>query len=539
MSNVRRNLAASAGLVALGLLAGVMIAQIGSASAGTGQQAVNRGAPALDEVVPQGAFVRVVEDTRPALVYIETEQTVDPANSGFFGRFFDDSIPDQPRDDTRPSLGSGFLISADGYILTNGHVVSQVVGGDPRDPAAVEVIRAEEVTVFLGDDEEYTAEIIGVDIGTDLAVLKIDAGNNLPFIPFGDSDSARVGEWVLAMGAPFGLTRTVTAGIISAKGRAPLDTSRGSTYQDFIQTDAQINPGNSGGPMVNLHGEVIGINTAIITNSLQGTFSGVGFAIPVNLAKGVVEQIIEHGRTIRGWLGISMRPLDEGNADGFGLDRREVRGAVIISTVNPGEPADMAGVREGDIVVATGGVRLEDNQDFLQRIGMTPPDAPISLDIIRMEAEGPTGFSRSDLTIEVTLGERPPETEVLASQNADRLGRGLGAPTEAPEATALQRRIGMTLAELTERIATDLDYDMEGGGVVIARIDPDGPFVRQQVQFGSVGSIIRAVNSRPVSSIEEFEELVGQFDAGDTMILTVRYTSGVTARVPFVMPEAR
>ncbi|HEX9700415.1 MAG TPA: trypsin-like peptidase domain-containing protein [Acidobacteriota bacterium] len=540
MSKKGRRFFASASLVALGLLAGAMITQLGSAVAGPGQQvspAVGNAAPALDEWIPQRVFVRVAETTQPALVYIQTEQTVSRAAMlgdvpEFFRRFFDEdeAAPELPDDQVQASQGSGFLISSSGYVVTNAHVVSQT------DFNAAAVIGADSITVRLNNDDEYDAEIVGVDIGTDLAVIKIDAGYELPFLPLGNSDEAKVGEWVMALGAPFGLTNTVSAGIISAKGRAPFSGSTGSTYQDFIQTDAQINPGNSGGPMVNLRGEVIGINTAIVSNSFQAQFAGVGFAIPINLVSGVVDQLIEHGHTIRGWLGVSMGPLGPGLAEGYGLDPRELRGAVIIRNVNEGEPADLAGVQEDDIVVGTDGVRLQNDQDFLQRIAVTPPNETISLEIIRVEPDdSPTGFTVHDLTIEVTLGERPPEVEVLASNNSTLIPVPERDRGNRRRASELERRLGLTLAELTERNASELGYDLANGGVLVTWVSENGPAARAGLP---AGSIIRDVNGRPVAGVEGFEALMSEFDAGEVAILGVRFPTGINARVPLRIPEA-
>lgn len=538
MSKIRQRFLTSAGLVVLGLIAGVVITQVGSAVAVTGQQArpvVNTDAPALDEVIPQGAFVRVAEETQPALVYIQTEQMVS-ASTGlgdvpeFFRRFLDEEEDAPPEEQLQTSQGSGFLISPSGYIVTNAHVVSQT------DPNAGEVNTADEVIVRLSNDDEYEAEIVGVDIGTDVAVLKIAAGYDLPFMRVGDSDHTRVGEWVMALGAPFGLTNTVSAGIISAKGRAQITPLRGSAYQDFIQTDAAINRGNSGGPLVNLRGEVIGINTAIMSNGFQGQFAGVGFAIPINLVSSVVDQLIEHGQTIRGWLGISMRALSPLLAEAYGLDRREMRGAVEIATVNPDEPADTAGVRVGDIVVGTDGVDLEDDQDFLQRIAMTPPDASIQLDILRLAPDNtPVGIAREDSTIDVMLGQRPPEIDVLAIQNQQIGGLNIerGPPTDR-ELTDAEVRFGMELSELTPNLASELEYRVQDGGVVVMRSEPAGLAGRL---VRGTGWIIQQVNLRPVNSVEAFSEIIGRFEPGQTAVFQIRFPDGTTLRAPIEIPE--
>jgi len=547
VSKTGQRLLTSAGLVVAGLIVGIAITQIGSAVAVTPQQArpvANTDAPALDEAIPQGAFVRVAEQTQQALVFIQTELTVS-GNTTFgdvpemFRRFFDSENEDEAEeapDRREVSQGSGFLISEAGYIVTNAHVVSQT------DVNAVEVKTADEVTVFLNNQDEYEATIVGVDIGTDLAVLKIDTGYDLPYIPLGDSDQSRVGEWVMALGAPFGLTNTVSAGIISAKGRALLGGNggngrNGSAYQDFIQTDASINPGNSGGPLVNLRGEVIGINTMIISNGFRGQFSGVGFAIPINLVSGVVDQLIEHGRTIRGWLGISMSPLDPRLAEAYGMDRRQMRGAVEIRTVNPNEPADDAGVRVGDIVMGTNGVDLEDNQDFLQRIAMTPPDESIRLQILRVTPDDTAvGLVHDDTSIEVMLGERPPEIEVLADQNqlTGFIGPARGPAVER-ELTEVEQRFGMKLAELDRNLASELEYRIDQGGIVITNyIDADG--LAYQLRLGE-GTIIQRVNLRPVNSVQDFAEIVGHFEPGEAAVFELRFPSGGSLRLAVEIPE--
>jgi len=539
VSKTRQRFLTSAGLVVLGLIAGMVGTQVGSAVAVAGQRArpaVSTDAPTLDELIPQGVFVRVAEETQRALVFIQTEQMVSasarPADiPEFFRRFWgEDDAP--PEETLQTSQGSGFLISSSGYIVTNAHVVSLT------DRNAAEVITADEVIVRLSNEDEYEAVIVGVDIGTDVAVLKIEAGHDLPFVPVGNSDQSRVGEWVMALGAPFGLTNTVSAGIISAKGRGQIGPLGGSAYQDFIQTDAAINPGNSGGPLVNLRGEVIGINTAIMSNSFQGQFAGVGFAIPINLVSSVVDQLIEHGRTIRGWLGISMGALDPMLAEAYGLDLRELRGAIEISTVNPDEPADLAGVRVGDIVLGTDGVTIEDQQDFLQRIGMTPPDASIGLDILRPTPDGTAvGIGHENATIDVMLGQRPPEIDVLADRNqrfqtaGTRIGR---RPSTGRELTDAEAKLGLELSELTPNLASELEYRVQDGGVVIIRAEPVGSADRPRLR---VGWIIQLVNLRPVNSVEAFAEIIGHFEPGQMAVFQVRDTTGAIGRIAIEIPE--
>ena len=534
MSKKGQSFFKSASLVTLGLIAGVMIIQLVLAIPVAGQQArpaVNTGTPDLDETIPQGAFVRVAEETQQALVYIMAEHSVDAAEI-FGGRFFspdneNEDAPDIP-DQVQPAQGSGFLISSSGYIVTNGHVVSRT------DTNAVEVILADSVTVRLSNEDEYAAEIVGVDIGTDLAVLKIDVSTDLPYIPLGNSDVARVGEWVMALGAPFGLTNTVSAGIVSAKGRARIGGLNGSAYQDFIQTDAAINPGNSGGPLVNLRGEVIGINTAIVSNTSQGQFSGVGFAIPINLASKVVDQLIDHGRTIRGWLGISMSALQQNLAEAYGLSPRETRGAVHVASVNEDEPADIAGIAAYDIVVGTNGVALEDDQDFLQRIAMTPPHETIVLDIVRITPDAsPIGLTGESTSIAVTLGERKPEIEVLADSVQQSTGIALGRDILTDhDLTAVEERFDLVLSELDRNLASELEYRASDGGIVVLRAGVNSPIGRVPE-----GTIIQKVNLRPTNTIEAFSEIIDHFAPEQMAVLDLRLPTGGVFRVPIEIPE--
>ena len=378
MSKKGQRIFKSASLVTLGLIAGIMIIQLSLAIPVAGQQArpaVNSGTPDLDETIPQGAFVRVAEETQQALVYIMAEHSVDTAEM-FGGRFFspdneNEDAPDIP-DQVQPAQGSGFLISSSGYIVTNGHVVSRT------DTNAVEVIRADSVTVRLSNEDEYPAEIVGVDIGTDLAVLKIDVGTDLPYIPLGDSDVARVGEWVMALGAPFGLTNTVSAGIVSAKGRARIGGLNGSAYQDFIQTDAAINQGNSGGPLFNMDGEVIGVNTAIY--SMTGASVGIAFAIPSAIAGNIATQLEEFGEVKRGWLGVEIHLVTEDIAMSIGL--KNPRGALVASTVDSG-PAEKAGIVSGDVILVFDGKDIESFKDLPRVVADTKPGSEVSVKIWR------------------------------------------------------------------------------------------------------------------------------------------------------------
>ena len=307
-------------------------------------------------------FVSLAEQLKPAVVNIGTAKTVKPRTPSypgpqgphgdmfeeFFERFFRNA-PQSPRKER--SLGSGFIISQDGYILTNDHVVDG----------------ADEIKVKLSDGREFTGEIRGLDPKLDLALIKIDAGEDLPVARLGDSEAIKVGEWVMAIGNPFGLEQTVTVGIVSAKGRV----IGAGPYDDFIQTDASINPGNSGGPLFNMRGEVVGINTAIVA---QG--QGIGFAIPVNMAKQIIPQLRDEGRVTRGWLGVTVQALNKELADSFGLD--STHGALVNEVIED-SPADKAGLKRGDIIVEYDGTRVDELNDLpLSLIHISEPTRPPS-----------------------------------------------------------------------------------------------------------------------------------------------------------------
>lgn len=314
------------------------------------------------------SFADLVEKVKPAVVNISTETTVripgnpfrhffGPDEEGpfgdFFKRFFGD-IPD--RELKQQSLGSGFIIDKDGYIITNNHVVEG----------------ADEIKVKLADKREFKAKVVGRDPKTDLALIKISSiFKDLPTLPLGDSDKIRVGDWVLAIGNPFGLEHTVTQGIISATGRV----IGSGPYDNFLQTDAPINPGNSGGPLINLKGEVIGINTAIIASG-----QGIGFAIPSNMAKTVITQLKEKGKVIRGWIGVSIQTLTPELAQSFGL--KETRGALVADVV-PGGPADKAGLKRGDIIISFDGKEINEMSELPKIVAETPIGKTVNVKIIR------------------------------------------------------------------------------------------------------------------------------------------------------------
>ena len=413
--------------------AGVAFATFSSVATSTEVTADDRPAP-TDELKPafdlSAGFKQVARSVRESVVYIRAIQRVEMGQAGgpspfddpFFRRFFGDEFdaPEMPRQRERVGQGTGVIVSPHGYIVTNNHVVE----------------RATEIQVTLFDDTRMSAEIVGTDAESDLAVIKVD-GSNLRAAAFGDSERLEPGEWVLAIGSPFGLQQTVTAGIVSAVGRANMGIT---TYENFIQTDAAINPGNSGGPLVNLYGEVVGINTAI--SSRTGTYMGVGFAIPSSMVRMVMEALIEDGRVQRGWLGVQMINLSPEIADSIGY---EGDAGILLRDVLRGTPAEQAGLQPGDILVEADGEAIEDSNELLHLVGLSAPGERMNLRIFRDgEYE----------TVSVRLGER--------GQNQLAGARGQGntpAPSDEP-------RIGITVRPLTDEIRAQLDIKADAGVIV-------------------------------------------------------------------------
>ncbi len=431
------------------------------------------------------AFREVSKAMRPSVVSISSVQRARPSSSlprrrlppaipEEFRRFFDDNTFERHFDFRRQQyglerqgLGSGVIISPDGYIVTNNHVV--------RD--------ADEINVTLSDKRTLEAEVVGTDAKTDLAVLKIDASDLLP-APLGDSDAAEVGEWVLAIGSPFRLDQTVTAGIISAKGRQMEITD----YEDFIQTDAAINPGNSGGPLVNLKGQVIGINTAIASRT--GGSMGVGFSIPSNMVRMVKDAIVKHGRVQRGRLGASIQNLNEDMARSFGYDSTK---GVLIGDVLPDTPAEKAGLRVGDIVVEFNGRPAEDMNQFRNAVAATAPNTRSELLIFR---DG----KKQKLTI--VVGELEDEPVALSDQGDDDSSVNLG----------------MTVQTLTPELGQQLGYERGEQGVVVTDVESGSLAARVGIRSRD---LIVDVNGKAIRTVANFREAMDQNDVSSGIRLQV------------------
>jgi serine protease Do len=419
-------------------------------------------------------FVALAEDLKPSVVNISTSKTVRlrrPVLPGprspqqdFFDDFFERFFQGQPQTPRKErSLGSGFVISADGYILTNDHVVDG----------------ADEIKVRLSDGRNFTATVKGLDPKLDLALLKIEAGDKLPVARLGDSGALKVGEWVMAIGNPFGLEQTVTVGIVSAKGRV----IGAGPYDDFIQTDASINPGNSGGPLFNTAGEVVGINTAIVASG-----QGIGFAIPINAAKSILTQLKETGHVTRGWLGVSVQLVTEDLAESFGL--KEPKGALVAEVIAD-SPAEKAGIKRGDIILTFDGHEVDAINDLPRLVAATPAGKEVRMSVFR---NGKT----HELT--ATIGKLQEDRE------------------EAEEAGAASDRLGLNVADVTPEVAQR--YGLQAGkGALVTGVDPSGPAAVSNLQ---PGDLILEVNGRETRSAAAFRAEVDKTKPGEVLRLLIQ-----------------
>lgn len=430
------------------------------------------------------AFAAVVKKAMPAVVFVQVEKTVerggaaspfqfqDPSdffNDPFFKRFFGPQF--QPKQRTPKKFhqrgqGSGFIINKDGYILINNHVV-----GD-----------ADLIKVKLSDGREFKAKVIGTDPQSDVAVIKIDA-TDLPILRLGDSDKLEVGEWVIAIGNPFGLSQTVTVGVVSAKGRSRIGIN---DYEDFIQTDAAINPGNSGGPLVNIHGEAVGMNTAIFSRS--GGYMGIGFAIPINMAKSIVDQLLEKGKVTRGWLGVVIQDIDEELAKSFGLKKTK---GVLVAEVSEGSPAEKAGLKQGDIILRLNGKKVDDMGELRNKIALTSPGTKVEMEVLR---------ENKHKTLQVTIGEQP-------------VGKTIGTAQHK-----ILGKLGLVVQDLTAELAEQFGY-RDGQGVLVAEVEQGSPAAREGIR---PGHLIEEVNRKRVHNMDEFVKALAQSKQTKSVLFRIR-----------------
>ena len=456
------------------LLGGTAIA-ITSPNVGA-QTAQNEGLQAAAPAGAPASLADMVEKLQPAVVNISTKQRVavqNPFAGTPFGDLFGQAPGGRPQTRQAQSLGSGFLISADGYIVTNNHVVS----------AGAEGATVDSITVTLTNKEEYTAKLVGRDPATDLAVLKIDAKKPLPFVKFGDSTKARVGDWVVAIGNPFALSGTVTAGIISAVHR-----STGGGYEKFIQTDASINQGNSGGPMFDMRGNVIGINSQILSPS--GGNVGIGFAIPSEQAAPIVATLRQGQSVKRGYLGVQISPLGEDLADSLGLAKN--RGE-FVQGVEPGKGADKAVIKAGDVIVSVNGQKVNPDQNLSSIVANQPIGSKVPIVLMR---------NGQRQTVTAVVGERPSEEELssFAPQQDEDFSQQDSNPGQAA-----QQSLGISAIPLTPGIIRQLGVAADTRGVVITAVDGSTDAGAKGLRRGDV---IISANNRPITSQAELDAQV-------------------------------
>lgn len=423
------------------------------------------------------SFTHLVEAAGPAVVNIRTVKTIkgggpvfrhfqpgpgepQQPHQDFFDRYFGDQMQ---REFKQPSLGSGFIVDESGFVVTNNHVIEG----------------ADQIKVKLDDESEFEAEVVGRDPSTDIAVLKVKTDRNLPVVKLGNSDALKIGQWVVAIGSPFGLERTVTAGIVSAKGRV----LGSGPYDDFIQTDASINPGNSGGPLLNMRGEVVGINTAIVANG-----KGIGFAIPINLARNIIVQLKSEGEVTRGWLGVAIQDLSNEIAEYYGIEGKK---GVFVADVFEGDPADEAGIKPKDIILGVNGEPVSSSRELTALIaGLGVGDTAI----VNLQREG----RELDITVKI------------AKRDADKLASRKSAPRPSAE-------LGIRVSNMAPDIARRFDL-LETTGVVVTGIEAEGKAAEADVR---VGDVIKEINHKTIHSLDDYHRVLKNIEPGDTIKLFI------------------
>ncbi len=483
----RQKISAAALFITIGMIIGLGISfQMDSTNNGLSVEIQPRISQESIDVLSRTnqAMAELVASVTPSIVNISSTKTVKAHGFGspffddpFFRRFFGDEFGrfEHPREYKQSGLGSGVIVDKDGYILTNNHVVKD----------------ADEIIVKLSDKREFKGKVIGADPKTDLAVIRIDNGD-LPVVRIGNSDDLKVGETVIAIGNPYGLSQTVTSGIVSAKGRANVGIA---DYEDFIQTDAPINPGNSGGALVNIKGEIVGINTAIFSTS--GGYQGIGFAIPTNMAKAVMKSLIKEGKVTRGWLGVSIQPVSKELAEHFKL--KEQRGALVAGVIRD-SPAEKAKLERGDVIVRYDGRDVDGPDNLRNMVAATLPDSKVEIVVLR------DGIEKN---ITLTIGELP--TDIKVASGSYKYDNVLD---------------GITVQNITPELRQSLNISKRVSGVLVTVVGPDSP----AAEAVRKDDVIMEINRKKIRSTDDYRTVVSKIRAGDGVLLLL-YRNGLTIYV--------
>jgi serine protease Do len=486
MTNKKRFYLSAGFILVLGIFVGLVLSShLGVISPLTAKSQIS--SKSLDILTQlSDAQSEVAAVATPSVVNISTMRVIksrdeapfDLFDDPFFRRFFGDQFPhpNVPKEHKEQSLGSGVIVSEDGYIVTNNHVIE----------------KAQEIKVLLSNKKDYNAKLIGADPKTDIAVIKID-GKGLTALPWGDSNKLKVGEIVFAIGNPFGLNQTVTMGMISAVGRANVGIA---DYEDFIQTDAAINPGNSGGALINARGELIGINTAILSRT--GGYQGIGFAVPSTMARQVMDSLVKYKKVVRGWLGVSIQEVTSDLAEEFGV--KDLKGA-LVSGIIKGSPAEKAAIKQGDVILQYNGKVVEDTGHLRNMVSQTPIGTKVHVKLLRQKKE---------VEVDVVIAELPKKMAEAPSRNTEE------SEENQEESTALT---GLIVRELTPDLAARLGIDENENGVVVVKVDTDSKLFEAGIR---PGDIVLQINQKNIATIEDYKKAASKIRSKERVLLLIR-----------------